>query len=306
MRNPKVSIIGAGSVGATLAMRILESDLADVVMVDIAGKMAKGKALDLLDAAPIAGHGKFIKGSGDYADIASSDIVVITAGFARRPGMTREELISKNRAIVRDVSANVRKYAPDAIVVVVTNPLDAMTYEVYKTTGFGKKAVMGMAGVLDTARFTELLSEELKVPRVAITTYVLGSHGDTMVPVISQTMVKKRSVDKMLPPERLKAIIERTRNRGAEIVECLGTGSAYYSPSAAVFEMVRAILKDTKETLVVSAYLEGEYGQDGIFIGVPCRIGRRGIEEVVVLEMSEEENAAFARSAQAIKNSMEI
>ena len=255
--NNKISVVGAGYVGATLAQRIFESGIADVVLLDIFAGIAAGKALDLLDAAPIARHDRSIKGSGDYADLGSSDIVVITAGLARRPGMTREELVSKNRSTVRDVSSNVKRYAPDAIVIVVTNPLDAMAYEAYRTTGFKKERVMGMAGVLDTARFIELLSEELKVPRSAITTYVLGSHGDTMVPVISQTLVQKKPVDKLLAPEKLKGIIERTRNRGAEIVEHLGTGSAYYSPSAAVFGMVRAILKDTKETLAVSAYLEG-------------------------------------------------
>ena len=302
----KVSIIGAGAVGATLAQRVLESGLADVVMVDIAKNIAIGKALDLLDAAPIAGHERSIAGTDDYNQIKSSDIVVITAGFPRKPGMTREELVSKNAAIVKDVSQKIKLHSPDSIVIVITNPLDAMTYLCCKTTGFKSEKVFGMAGVLDSARFVYLLANELKVPRSAIETYMLGSHGDTMVPLISQTRVSGKPVRNVIAKDKLDKIIKRASDRGAEIVSLLGSGSAYYSPSAAAFRMIRAILKDTKETLVVSAFLEGEYTLNGICIGVPCKIGKRGIEEVVRLDMSDEEKEAFLKSAQAIKSSMDL
>ena len=302
----KVAIIGAGAVGSTLAQRVVESGLADVVLLDVLKNIAAGKALDLLDAGPIVGHERSIVGTGDYSRIASSDIVVITAGLPRKPGMTREELIAKNAGIVRDVSKNIKQYAPSAIVIVVTNPLDAMTYLTLKETGFSREKVFGMAGLLDGSRFIALIADELKVPRAKVETMILGSHGDTMVPLLSRTRVSGKPVEKLLSKERLDAIIKRTRDRGAEIVGLLGTGSAYYSPSAGAFKMIEAIAKGTGETLVVSSYLDGEYGLKGICIGVPCKLGRNGIEKIIELKLTEEEKEAFYKSAQAIKGSIEL
>jgi len=302
----KVSIAGAGAVGSTLGMRISEADLADVVLLDIAKGVACGKALDLSDAAYIMGHEKRISGTDNYEDTRGSDIVVITAGFARRLGMTREELISKNASIVKDVSLNIKRHAPSSIIIVVTNPLDAMTYLALKTTGFKRQRVFGMAGVLDGSRFIELLAEELNAPRSALKTFVMGSHGDTMVPVISQTLLSGKPVRNLISDERLRTIIDRARNRGAEVVSLLGNGSAYYSPSAAVFRMVKAVLSDTKEILAASAYLTGEYGLNDICIGVPCAIGRRGIERIVELKLDAEEKKALSKSSKAIKSSIEL
>ena len=297
----KVSIIGAGAVGATLAHRVLESGMADVVLLDIFKNIAFGKAMDLLDASPIVAHERNIIGTNDYAYIESSDIVVITAGLPRKPGMTRDELISKNAGIIKDVALQVKIHAPSSVIIVVTNPLDVMTYLTYKATGFPKNRVIGMAGVLDGSRFKYLIASELGVPRSSVETYILGSHGDTMVPLISKTKVKGRPVTEVMDSEKLQAIVKRTCERGAEIVSLLGSGSAYYSPSAAVFKMIESILKDKKETLAASAYLEGEYSLSDLYIGVPCKIGKRGIEKIVELDISEDEKTALARSAEAIK-----
>jgi len=302
----KVSVIGAGFVGATLAQRIIEGNIADVVLVDIAGNIAAGKALDMSDAAPIVGHERTILGTTRYEEIRDSDIVVITAGLARKPGMTREDLIAKNAAIMKDVCANIKKYTPSSIVIVVTNPLDSMTYLAQKCTGSSREKVFGMAGILDGSRFIQLLSEKLRVPRSSITTYMLGSHGDTMVPVISQTFVSGKPVKDMISAQDLEKIIERTRDRGAEIVSLLGTGSAYYSPSAAVFSMIKAISDDAKDILVVSACLSGEYGLNDLSIGVPCKIGRKGIVQIVEIDLSSEEKEALLRSAQSIKSSTKL
>ncbi len=301
----KVSIIGAGAVGATLAQRVLESGLADVVLLDIAKNIAVGKAFDLSDASPLIGHERTIIGTDDYKEIRSSDIVVVTAGFARKPGMSREDLAAKNAGIVKGVCENIKKYAPDSIVIIVTNPLDAMTYLACKITGFARQKVFGMAGELDTSRFIYLIAEELKVKRSSIETFILGSHGDTMVPIVSKTYVSGKPVSELIPKDSLDAIVKRTGARGAEIVGLLGSGSAYYSPSAAVFRMIKAILTDSKEAVVVSAFLDGEYGLKDIAIGVPCKIGRRGIEEISGLELSEEEESAFKKSALAIKASID-
>ena len=297
----KVSIIGAGAVGATLAHRVLESGMADVVLLDIFKNVALGKAMDLSDASPIVAHERSIIGTDDYKDIESSDIVVITAGLPRKPGMTRDELISKNAAIIRDVALKVKAHAPRSIIIVVTNPLDVMTYLVYKTTGFSKERVIGMAGLLDGSRFIYLIASELGVPRSSVETYILGSHGDTMVPLISRTKVGGKPVADIMESGKLQAIVKRTCDRGAEIVSLFGSGSAYYSPSAAVFKMIESILKDKKVTLAASAYLEGEYSLRDLYIGVPCKIGSGGIEKIVELDISREERAALARSAEAIK-----
>ena len=305
MNKFKISIIGAGAVGSTLAQRVLDSGLADVVLVDIVKNMAFAKALDMADAAPIVGTERSIIGTDSYKDIESSDIVIITAGFPRKPGMTREELIAKNAAIVREVSNNIKMHAPSSIVIVVTNPLDTMTYLAHKTLGFKKEKVFGMAGVLDASRFIYLLSDELKVKRSSVETYILGSHGDTMVPVLSKTKIGGKPIARLLSKEKIEAIVRRTRDRGAEIVGLLGSGSAYYSPSAAVFKIISAVIKNSKETLVVSAYLNGEYGLQDLYIGVPCKIGKSGIEKIVELELAEDEALALKMSAQAIKSSHE-
>lgn len=301
----KITVVGAGAVGATLAQRIIESGLADVVLVDIAKNMATGKSFDLLDAASVVGHERTVHATDNYRDIRDSDIVVVTAGVPRKPGMTREELVAINAKIVKSVCENVKTYAPKSIVIMVTNPLDAMTYLAYKTTGFKRGRVFGMAGTLDASRFIYLLAAELGVPRSSIETYVLGSHGDTMVPVISKTLVSGKPVATAVSADKLSAIIKRTRDRGAEIVSLLGSGSAYYSPSAAAFKLTEAISADSGATFVVSAILEGEYGLKDIAIGVPCKIGRNGIEEVIKLDLSPEEMSSFSQSAQAIKDSID-
>jgi malate dehydrogenase len=296
----KVSIVGAGAVGATLAHRVLESGMADVILLDIFKNLAMGKAMDLSDASPIVGHENSITGTNDYKDIESSDIVVITAGLPRKPGMTRDELISKNASIMKEVARNVKVHAPSSIIIVVTNPLDTMTYLAYKATGFPKNRVIGMAGVLDGSRFIYLVADELGVSRSSVETYILGSHGDTMVPLISNTKVNGKPITEAMDNEKIEAIVKRTRDRGAEIVSLYGSGSAFYSPSAAVFKMIEAIFKDKKETITASAYLEGEYSLRDLYIGVPCRIGKCGIEKIVELKISDEEKAALAKSAQSI------
>ncbi len=305
-RTAKVSIIGAGAVGATLAQRVAEDGMADVVLLDVAKNMAIAKSLDISDSAPILGHERTVLGTDSFESISSSDIVVITAGLSRKPGMTREDLVMKNAEIVKGVSDNIKKYASSSIVIVVTNPLDTMTYLAYKMCGFVRARVFGMAGVLDGSRLTALIAEELKVPRSSVETCVMGSHGDTMVAVLSKTLVNGRNVSEMLPPQKLDMIVQRTKDRGAEIVGLLGTGSAYYSPSAAVFKMLRAILNNTGETMVVSSYLEGEYGLRDICIGVPCKIGREGIDKVVEIGLSDDERRSLSKSAQAIKGAIAL
>ena len=302
----KISVIGAGAVGATLAQRIVECGIADVVLVDILKNVAAGKALDLLDASPVVGHECNIVGTDDYAQTRGSDIVVITAGLPRKPGMTREELISKNAGIVRGVSENLKKHSPEAIVIVVTNPLDVMTYLALKIMGSGRNKVLGMAGALDGARMAYLIADELKVKRSAVQTLVLGSHGDTMVPVLSKTKVAGKPVAELISKDKLERIVKRTCDRGAEIVSLLGTGSAFYSPSAATLLMIKAIVNDTKETITASALLEGEYGLKDICIGVPCIIGKSGMEKVIEIDLSKEEKDAFLKSANAIRGSVDL
>jgi len=300
----KVSVIGAGNVGATLAMRIAEADLADVVMIDIAEGACIGKALDLTDAAPIAGHNRKITGASDYKQIADSDIVVVTAGFPRTPGMSREELVLKNSSIVKAAVSHIKNYCPNAIIIMVTNPLDVMTYLAYKESGFPKNRVMGMAGVLDTARFIALIAEAAVVKYRDVETYVLGSHGDTMVPVLSRTKIKGKPIFKVLSKEKIDEIVARTKNRGAEIVNHLKAGSAYYAPSASVFSMVRAILKNTGEVQCVSCLLDGEYGLKDVYIGVPAKLGKRGVEKIIELSLSEDEKRKFEKSAGIIRSTI--
>ncbi|MBU4312871.1 MAG: malate dehydrogenase [Candidatus Omnitrophica bacterium] len=290
----KVAIIGAGNVGAMTASRIVDDDLADVVLMDIVPGLAKGKALDISDARPVTGSSAGIIGTESSRDLKGSDIVVITAGLARKPGMSRDDLLQKNAAILKDISSQIKKYCGSAIVIVVTNPLDAMTYIVMKETGIDPKKVIGMAGVLDSARFLNIASEKAKnVEQDKI--FMMGSHGDSMVAI-------NRS--KKLSDDIFSESSERARKRGAEIVEHLKTGSAYFSPSASVFAMVRAVLKDEQKTLCASAYLEGQYGENDIYIGVPVKLGASGVKEIIEIKLSGSEKAAFRNSAQSIRESI--
>jgi len=293
----KVSIIGSGHVGATLAMRVAESGLGDVVLLDIVEGLPQGKALDISDAAPLLNHEQSIIGTNSYDDIENSDIVVITAGLARKPGMTREDLISKNAVIIKGVTESIKKKTPNAIIIVVTNPLDIMTYYVYRVSGFDSSKVIGMAGTLDTSRFINLISQETGVPRSGIESFVLGCHGDAMVPLISKTLVNKKPLREVMDAERIDSIVDRTKKRGAEIVAYLKTGSAYYSPSAGVIEIIRAIKNNTKKILSVSAFVTGEYGIEGCFLGVPAEISSKGISRIVELDVEDAERDALRLSA---------
>jgi len=300
----KISVIGAGNVGATLAMRILESGIGDVVLVDIVEGLANGKALDISDAAPIMGHEKTISGTTDYKEIKGSDVVVVTAGFPRKPGMSRKDLISKNIPIMDAIVKNVKSFCKDAIIIVVTNPLDVISYYIYKSGFFPKEKVIGMAGTLDASRFSNLVAEELSVPRRDIKCYVLGSHGDTMVPVVSKSSVSGEPLRRKMNEDAIKRLVKRTKKRGAEIVANLKMGSAYYSPSAGVLEILKAINEDSGKVLCVSTLLEGEYGISGCFLGVPVRIGKAGILEIVQLDLEEEESKALKLSAEKTKQTL--
>ncbi len=303
----KITVVGAGNVGATLAQRLAEKELGDVVLVDIPQTegMPAGKALDILQAGPIYGYDSRVTGATEYGPTKGSDLVVITAGIPRKPGMSRDDLLSTNAGIVRSVSEQVARHSPDAIVIVVSNPLDAMAHVALKTTGFPKHRVVGMAGVLDSARFATFLAEEMRVSVEDIQPMVLGGHGDTMVPITRYTTCAGVPVTEMIKKDRLDAIVQRTRDGGAEIVKLLKTGSAYYAPSASVVAMAESILKDKKRVLPCAAYLEGEYGVTGVFLGVPVKLGAGGIEAVVQINLNEEEKAALKKSADAVKELVE-
>ena len=297
----KVTVVGAGNVGATTAQRIAEAELADVVMVDIAGDMATGKALDMMEAAPVLGFNAKISGGDDYAPTAGSDICVVTAGLARKPGMSRDDLLKKNTAITKSVISELVKHSPDTILILVTNPLDAMCEVARRESGFPRERIFGMAGVLDSARMRLFISEELGVSVEDIDAFVLGGHGDTMVPLPRYSTVNGIPLPDLLDGDTIEAINQRTRQGGAEIVNYYGNGSAYYAPSASVYEMVSAILLDKKKILPCAAYLEGEYGVDGLFVGVPAKLGRAGLEEIVELELSDDEQAQLDHSAAAVR-----
>lgn len=301
---PKVTVIGAGNVGSDLARRILERELADVALIDIVEGLPQGRALDLSQAGAVEGYGKAIVGSNDPSDMKDSDLVVITAGLARKPGMSRDDLISKNAEIVGATVEKIVKFAPNSKIVVVTNPLDVMTYLALKKSNFGPKRVLGMAGILDTARMKTFISMELKIHPRDIEALVLGSHGDLMVAALSQTKVKGKPIMRVLPKEKLDAIVSRTQNGGAEIVNLLKTGSAYYAPAASAADMVEAIIKNTGVTLPVCAYLSGEYGLSDVCTGVPARLGRMGIEKIIQMRLSEEELSALQKSAASIKENI--
>jgi malate dehydrogenase len=297
----KVTVIGAGNVGATLAHRLVDKQLADVALIDILEGVPQGKGLDLLEAGPIGGYDVKIKGTNDYKDTANSDIVVMTAGFPRKPGMSRDDLLKANFEVVKAAIEQAAKHSPDAILIVVTNPLDAMVQTAFRVSGFPKNRVIGMAGVLDSARYRTFLAEALNVSVQDVEGLVLGGHGDTMVPVPSYTTVAGVPVSQLMPKEQLDKIIDRTRKGGAEIVNLLKTGSAFYAPSAAVAQMIDAIFNDRKKVLPCAAYLEGEYGIHGLFVGVPVKLGATGIEEIVQIKLTPEEQAALEKSAAAVK-----
>ena len=301
MARKKVTVIGAGNVGATTAQRIAEAGLADVVLVDIVEGLPQGKGLDLAEAAPLVGHDARIVGTNDYADTAGSDIVVVTSGLARQPGMSRDDLLAKNAGIVRSVVSAAAAASPNAILIVVTNPLDAMCHVAMDASGFPRERVLGMAGVLDSARFRTFIAQELGVSVEDTHAFVLGGHGDTMVPLPRYSTVAGIPITELLPPDRVQALSERTANGGAEVVALLKTGSAFYAPAAAVFAMVEAILLDRKRVLPCAVLLQGEFKNRGLFVGVPVILGAGGLERVLEIALSDEEQAAFDRSAGAVK-----
>jgi malate dehydrogenase len=297
----KVSIVGAGNVGATAAHWIAAKELADVVLVDVVEGVPQGKALDLLEAMPIEKRDVHVTGANDYAVTANSDIVVITAGIPRKPGMSRDDLLHTNFKIMSDVVSKVVAQSPECILIIVSNPLDAMAQAAYRQAGFNRERVIGMAGVLDSARFRTFIAEELEVSVENVTAFVLGGHGDTMVPLARYSTVAGIPIPELIAADRLEQLIQRTRDGGAEIVKHLKTGSAYYAPSAATVEMVEAILKDKKKILPCAAYLKGEYGIDGYYIGVPCKLGAGGLERIIEIKLTAEEDAALKKSAAAVK-----
>jgi len=301
----KVTIIGAGNVGATTAEQIIAMGLADVVLVDIVEGLPQGKALDLNEAAPVVGYDVRITGTNDYADTAGSKIIVVTSGLARQPGMSRDDLMAKNAGIVGSVVKQAAAHSPDAIIIVVTNPLDAMCHVALTASGFSPERVIGMAGVLDSARFRSFIADELEVSVRDIRGFVLGGHGDTMVPLPRYSTVGGVPITELMSAERIEQLVERTRNGGAEVVALLKTGSAYYAPAASVVEMIEAILRDRRRVLPCAAYLRGEYGITGLFVGVPIVLGNGGVEKVIEISLTDDERAAFNRSADSVRGLLE-
>ncbi len=307
----KVTVVGGGFVGSTTAQRIVDAELADVVLTDILEGVPAGKALDMQEAAPISGTdaravGITTASADDYRATANSDIIVITAGFPRKPGMSRDDLLRANYDVIRAVVEAVVKYSPNAILIMVTNPLDAMAQAALKLSGFSRNRVLGMAGVLDSARMSTFVAMELGVSVENVHSFVLGGHGDDMVPLPRYSTVAGIPLPDLLPPEKIAAIVERTRKGGAEIVNLLKTGSAYYAPSAAVVEMVEAILKDKKKILPCSVYLDGEYGIKGLFVGVPVKLGARGVEQILEIRLTPEEKAALEKSAASVRELVQV
>ena len=301
----KITVVGAGHVGEVCAQRLAEKELCqEVVLIDVVEGIPQGKGLDQWESAPVEGFDTRVVGANDYGPAEGSDLFIVTAGIARKPGMSRDDLLRTNAGIVRSVSEEIARVAPDAMVIVVSNPLDVMAWVAKETTGFPRERVIGMAGVLDTARFRAFIAMELDVSVEDIQAMVLGGHGDTMVPLVSYTAVSGIPVSRLIAPERLEALIERTRNGGAEIVGYLKTGSAYYAPSAAAVQMAESIVRNKRRILPAAAYLEGEYGQEGIYLGVPCKLGEGGLHEIVEVELTESEAAALARSADHVRGTM--
>lgn len=304
----KIAVIGAGATGATTALMLAQKELGDVVLLDIPSQKSPtvGKALDLLETGPVQKFNVNIIGTSDYKDIRDADLVIITAGVARKPGMSRDDLVSINAGIIKDVSENIREYAPDSFVIVLSNPVDAMTYVCYKTTGFPKNRVFGQSGVLDTARFNTFVAQELNISVEDITGFVLGGHGDDMVPLVRYSYAGGIPLEKLISKERLDAIVERTRKGGGEIVNLLGSGSAYYAPASSVVEMAESLLKDKKRILPAVAYLEGEYGYKNLYLGIPTIIGGEGIEKIIEIPLSQQEKMALDRSADSVLNVMQL
>jgi malate dehydrogenase len=301
----KIASIGAGNVGASVAQYCLELELGDVVLTDIVEGLPQGKALDLTEAGPIRGYSSMCTGTNDYADIAGADVVIISAGLPRKPGMTRLDLLGTNGKIITGICENVKKYAPDSVVIVITNPLDVMVYLAYKKLGFPANRVMGMAGVLDSARMRAFIAMELNVSMKNVDTMVLGSHGDDMVPLPQYTTVSGIPITKLMPQDRIDAIMERTRKGGAEIVNLLKTGSAFYAPGASAVRMAQAVLRDEKQLLPCAALLDGQYGLSDIFMGVPCVLGKDGIEKILELDISEADRASLHKSAQEVRTGID-
>ncbi len=302
MSRNKVTVVGAGNVGATAAQRIAEAGLADVVLIDIVEGLPQGKGLDLAEAAPVVGHDARVLGTNDYADTAGSDIVVVTSGLARQPGMSRDDLLAKNAGIVRSVVEQAAKLSPDAVLIIVTNPLDAMCHVAFTASGFPRERVLGMAGVLNSARFRTFIAQELGVSVEDTSAFVLGGHGDTMVPLPRYSTVAGVPITELLSPERVAALCERTANGGAEVVALLKTGSAFYAPAASTFEMVESILLDRKRVLPCAVLLRGEFGVDGLFVGVPAVLGEGGLDRVFEIELTADERTAFDRSVAAVRD----
>jgi len=302
----KITVIGAGFVGSTLVQRLAERDYADVVMYDIIPNMPQGKALDMLQAGPVIGYDSLVVGTNEYADTADSDIVVITSGFPRKPGMTRDDLVKKNQEIVSQVTQEVVKHSPNCIIIMVTNPLDAMAQLAYHTSGFPRHRVIGMAGVLDTARFRTFIAQELNVSVRDVQAYVLGGHGDTMIPLSRMCTVAGVPISELISAERIEQIVQRTRDGGAEIVKLLGTGSAYFAPSASVLQMVDSILLDKNMIMPCAVYLQGEYGIHGLFVGVPVKLGAQGLAQIIEIELTQNEQSLLQNSAQAVKELVDV
>lgn len=302
----KITVIGAGFVGSTLVQRLAERDYADVVMFDIVPNMPQGKALDMMEAGPVLGFDTLITGTNDYADTANSDIVVITSGFPRKPGMSRDDLLKKNQEIITEVTQQVVKHSPNCIIIMVSNPLDAMAQLALHISGFPRERLIGMAGVLDTARFRTFIAQEVGASVRDVQAYVLGGHGDTMVPLSRMCTVAGVPISKLIPAERIEQIVQRTRDGGAEIVKLLGTGSAYFAPSASVLQMVDSILLDKKMIVPTTVYLQGEYGIKNLYIGVPAKLGARGLEEIIEVELTESEQAALRKSAAAVEELVKV
>lgn len=302
----KITVVGAGFVGSTLVQRLAERDYADVAMFDIVPNMPQGKALDIMQAGPVLGYDSLVTGTNDYADTANSDIVVITSGFPRKPGMSRDDLLKKNQEIITQVTQEIVKHSPNTIIIMVTNPLDAMAQLAHHVSGFPRERVIGMAGVLDTSRFRTFIAQEVGASVRDVQAYVLGGHGDTMVPLSRMCTVAGIPIEKLISQERVEAIVQRTRNGGAEIVNLLGTGSAYTAPSASILQMIDSILLDKKMIMPCTVYLQGEYGIKNLYIGVPVKLGASGLEEIIEVELSEQEQTLLRKSAAAVEELVNV